>query len=590
MSVLHLVENMVISSFAVIVIMLIRKIFNNQLSSKWQYNLWFILLTALTIPLLPTYLLNLGTKLTWNKNQNSIPASSNISTANLVTDGGGNWMQDLSISVNRFDLTLFNQFITIIWITGMLVMIVLTIHAWMKLQRIKKSTYIVENEEIQRVFKQCKQILRISRKLVLVNSPLIKSPLTFGIFKTYIVLPCDAETWLSKDDLKYILLHELSHYKNKDIATNYLVVLFQILYWYNPLIWIAFREMRLDREIACDSAVLKVLGQNHYAAYGNTIIKFANKSLLQGKFAIASQLTSSKQQLKKRIKSIATFTTESKLLKLKSIVIFILLTGMVVSQVLVVSAMPYGVDRINFDNKQTVYEDLSTFFNGYDGSFVLYDLQKARYLIYNKDKSVLRVSPNSTYKVYSALFALESGVITPQHTSMEWDEKTYPHDLWNQNQNLFTAMGNSVTWYFQELDKKIGKERIQANFEKIKYGNQNVSGRIEDYWLESSLKISPIEQVQTLKDFYTNQFGFNENNVALIKDALKLETKDHVTLYGKTGTGTINDKNVNGWFIGYVETKRNTFFFATNIENNHNAKGSVAADITKSILEQKGIY
>ncbi|MFD2655585.1 BlaR1 family beta-lactam sensor/signal transducer [Gracilibacillus thailandensis] len=590
MSVLHLAVSMFLSSFVVIVIMLIRKIFKNQLSSKWQYNLWFILLIALTMPLLPTDLLDVGTKLTWNGNQSSILSSSNTSTANLVTDSGGNWMKDLSISVNRFDLTLLNQLFTIIWMTGMLVMIVLTIQAWMKLQRIKKSTSIIENPEIQRLFEQCQQRLHISQKLVLVNSPLIKSPITFGIFKTYIILPHDAEAWLSKEDFKNILLHELNHYKNKDIITNYLVVLFQILYWYNPLIWIGFREMRIDREIACDSAVLKMLGQDHYATYGNTIIKFADKSFLQGKFAIASQLTSPKKQLKRRIEGIATFTTESKLLKLKSIVIFILLAGIVVCQVPVVSAMPYGEDRINFDNKQTVYEDLSTFFSGYDGSFVLYDLQKAQYLIYNKDKSVLRVSPNSTYKVYSALFALESGVITPQHTSMEWDEKTYPHEAWNQNQNLFTAMENSVTWYYQKLDQKIGKERIKANFEKIHYGNQNVSGGIEDYWLESSLKISPIEQVQTLKDFYTNQFGFNEKNVELIKDAIKLEMKDNVTLYGKTGTGTVNDKNVNGWFIGYVETKSNTYFFATNIENDHHAQGSIAADITKSILEEKGIY
>ncbi|QGH36760.1 BlaR1 family beta-lactam sensor/signal transducer [Gracilibacillus salitolerans] len=590
MSALHLAGYTFISSFVVIIILLIRKLFKNQLTSKWQYNLWFTLLIALTIPLLPTDLLDFGTKFTWNENQNSISPSSNPSRENLVTESERNWMQDLSISVNRFDLTLLNQSITIIWITGMLVMIALVIHAWIKLQRIKKSTSIVENQEIQTLFEQCKQSLHISRKPVLVNSPLIKSPLTFGIFKTYIILPCHAEAWLSKEDLKYILLHELCHYKYKDIATNYLVVLFQILYWYNPLVWIAFREMRLDREIACDSSVLKMLDQNHYVAYGNTIIKFADQAFLQNQFAIANQLASSKKQLKKRIERIATFTTESRLLKLKSIVIFLLLAGFVVNQIPVASAMPYGEDRIHFDNKQTVYEDLSTFFNGYDGSFVLYDLQKAQYLIYNKDKSVLRVSPNSTYKIYSALFALESGVITRNHNSMEWNGETYPYEAWNQNQNVFNAMENSVNWYFQKLDNKIGKENIQAYFQQINYGNQNVSGGMEGYWLESSLKISPIEQVQTLKDFYTNQFEFDEKNVELIKDAIKLETKDNVTLYGKTGTGTINDKNVNGWFIGYVEAKNNTYFFATNIESDHQAKGSIATNITKSILEDKNIY
>lgn len=589
MSALHLSVSMFISSFVVIVIMLIRKIFKNQLSSKWQYNLWFILLTALTLPLLPTHLLDFWGKFTWNGNPNSNPSRSNPTTENLATENG-NWLHDFSTSVNRFDLTFLNQIITIIWITGMLVIIALTIHAWMKLRRIKKSTSIVKNQEVLTLFEQCKQRLHISQQLVLVKSPLIKSPLTFGIFKTYIILPRHAEAWMSMDDLKYILLHELNHYKYKDIATNYLVILFNILYWYNPLIWIAFREMRLDREIACDGAVLKMLDQNQYEAYGNTIINFADKSYLPRQFTMVNQLSGSKKQIKKRIERIAAFTTESKLLKLKSILIFMLLAGVVVSQIPIVSAVPYGDDRINFENKRTVYEDLSALFNGHDGSFVLYDLQKAQYHIYNKDKSTLRVSPNSTYKVYSALFALESGVITRQQTSMKWNGKTYPYKTWNQNQDLFTAMENSVTWYFQMLDKKIQMENIQAYLEKINYGNQNVSGGIEDYWLESSLKISPIEQVQTLKDFYTNQFGFDEKNVQLIKDAIKLETKDNATLYGKTATGTVNGKNVNGWFMGYVETKNNTYFFATNIENNHHANGIIATDITKSILEDKGIY
>lgn len=589
MSVTQLAVCMFISSFVVIAIILIRKIFQKQLSSKWQYNLWFLLLTALTIPFLPTQLLNFGGKFTWNGNQNSNQTPSNPTMKNRATENE-NWMQDFSISVNRFDLTFLNHILTITWITGMFVMIVLIIHAWVKLRRIKKSTSIVKNQEVITLFEQCKQRLHISRHLVLVESPLVKSPLTFGIFKTYIILPQHAKSWMSMEDLKYILLHELNHYKYKDIATNHLIVLFQVFYWYNPLIWIAFREMRLDREIACDSTVLKMLNQNQHAAYGNTIINFVDKSYLPRHFAMVNQLAGSKKQIKKRIERIAAFTVETKLLKLKSILIFMLLTGVVLGQIPIVSAMPSGDDRINFEKKQTVYEDLSEFFNGYDGSFVLYDLQEAQYHIYNKDKSTLRISPNSTYKIYSALFALESGVITPHQTSMKWNGKTYPYKTWNQNQNLVTAMDNSVTWYFQRLDKKIQMENIQAYLDKINYGNQNVSGGIEDYWLESSLKISPIEQVQLLKAFYTNQFGFNKKNIQLIKDAIKLETKVNATLYGKTGTGTVNRKNVNGWFIGYAETKNNTYFFATNIENDHHANGSIAAEITKSILENKGIY
>ncbi|WP_025786206.1 penicillin-binding transpeptidase domain-containing protein [Sporosarcina sp. D27] len=140
------------------------------------------------------------------------------------------------------------------------------------------------------------------------------------------------------------------------------------------------------------------------------------------------------------------------------------------------------------------------------------------------------------------------------------------------------------------MDKKVQIKNIKTYLDKIQYGNQNLSGGIEDYWLESSLKISPIEQVQILKDFYTNQFGFDGKNIQLIKDAIKLETTDSATLYGKTGTGTVNGENVNGWFIGYVETRNHTYFFATNIESDHHASGSIAAELTNSILHDKGIY
>ncbi|VDG97189.1 Regulatory protein BlaR1 [Lysinibacillus sphaericus] len=585
----HLTVCLIISSIMAIVVMLIRKIFKNQLSSKWKYNLWFLLLIALLLPYIPSQLLNFWDKFTWYENQNGNPLPSFTTTEKPGLWKNGNWMHDFSISVNSFDLTFLNNSLSIIWIIGVLVMIALSVHAWIKLRQIKKSISFLKNNEVIALFEECKIGLNVARPLVLGESPLIKSPLTFGIFKTYIILPRHAEEWLSMDKIKCIFLHELHHYKYKDIATNYLIVLFQILYWFNPLIWMAFREMRLDREIACDSAVLNILDQNQHATYGNTIIMFAEKSYFPKQFAMVNQLASSKKQLKKRIECIAAFTFETKLLQLKSILIFILLAGVVVSQIPIVSAMSYGDDRINFDNEQTVYEDLSAFFNGYEGSFVLYDLQEKQYNIYNKDKSTLRVSPNSTYKLYSALFALESEVITRIDNSVKWNGKSYPYQSWNQSQDLFTALENSVTWYFQHLDQKVQKKNIQSYLDKIKYGNQNLSGGIEDYWLESSLKISPIEQVQILKDFYTNQFGFDGKNIQLIKDCIKLETTDSGTLYGKTGTGTVNRKNVNGWFIGYVETKNNTFFFATNIESDHHASGSMAAEITKSILQDKGI-
>ncbi|MEH6945103.1 BlaR1 family beta-lactam sensor/signal transducer [Bacillus sp. JJ722] len=584
----HLVTSFIVSSITIVAILLIRRLFPEQLSAKWQYNLWFLLLIALTLPFIPKQLIHFENHFILFNQSNRVGDSSIITTEGSKLSSV-NWMQDFTVSVNHLDLKFLNVGLTSIWIAGMLVMAVLFLHAWFKLKKIKNTTTVLNNKDILHLFERCKHRSNISKPLIVGESPLVKSPMTFGLFKTYVVLPIHLDEWMSLQDIKYIFMHELHHYKYKDIATNYLIIIYQILYWFNPLVWIAFKKMRMDREIACDMAVLKSLDEHCHANYGNAIINFADLASHSKDFAWANQFNGPKEQMKKRIEKIASFTIESKWMKLKSISIFTLIGVFVASQVPFISAMATNNDRYDFNNESTLYEDLSDYFVGYDGSFVLYDMKAGQYSIYNKDKSTLRVSPNSTYKIYSALIGLESGVITSDNSTMKWNGTKYPYKSWNKDQNLSTSMRNSVNWYFQELDQRIPRDTIQAYLEQMGYGNYDLSGG-SDYWLESSLKISPVEQVQLLSAFYTNQFGFEDKNIQTVKDSLTLEVYNGSQLSGKTGTGNVNGKNINGWFIGYVETKDNTYFFATNIQDEDNSYGSKAAEITLSILRDKGIY
>ncbi|MYL40499.1 BlaR1 family beta-lactam sensor/signal transducer [Virgibacillus salexigens] len=585
----HFVISFIVSSFTVVVITLIRKVFKRQLTAKWRYYLWFLMFLGLTLPFIPTNILQVENYFNVDVNQSTQINSS--STSMKQTPGEENWMQDFSVSVNRLDLTVLNEILANIWILGILILSVLAINACLKLKKIKSSIINIENNDIIALFEQCKQQLNISNHLIIGVSPLIKTPMTFGLFKTYIVLPIRFEEWLSKEEIEYILLHELNHYKYKDMVWNYIVVIYQIVYWFNPLVWFAFKEMRLDREIACDTAVLNTLDRQNYVDYGNTIINFVDKNA-QAKehFSLTNQLNGSKRQIKTRIESIASYTMETRKLKLKSLAIFLLVGVVITSQIPIISVMGAEDNYHHLNNEQTVYEDLSKHFTDYEGSFVLYSMKDDTYRIYNEEKSTLRVSPNSTYKIYSALFGLETNVISNNHSILKWNGVEYPYDSWNKDQNLSTAMKNSVTWYFQQLDQSVQKDTIQAYLNEIGYGNNNLSGGLSQYWLESSLKISPIEQVQVLKGFYTNQYGFKDKNIQTVKNAIKLEEKDGAMLSGKTGTGSVNGKNISGWFIGYVETEKDTFFFATNIQSEEKAYGSKAAEITLAILREKGMY
>ena len=75
-----------------------------------------------------------------------------------------------------------------------------------------------------------------------------------------------------------------------------------------------------------------------------------------------------------------------------------------------------------------------------------------------------------------------------------------------------------------------------------------------------------------------------------VKDSICLSSSDAGTFYGKTGTGRVDGQDVNGWFIGYIETADNTYFFATNIGADSDATGGNATEITMSILSDMNIW
>jgi len=582
-----------ILSFVTVIILLIRKLFRRHISIRWQYNIWFLLFFLLIVPLIPPFV-NIGRLYHIFSNIDIIES---INENFLTINNGSNnlfsnvsWMKDFTVSVSRFSPRYINMIILGIWMIGMLIVTIITIKCNGRIRLIKESLQSIKNKEVNALFEKCKADLSINQNIVLGKSELTKTPIAIGFFKPYIILPSKIIKQLSINEIKYIMLHELNHYKNKDILVNYVMCVFQIVYWFNPLIYLAFKEMRLDREIVCDHSVLRMLNKDSYIDYGRTIINFAEKISQSSPLLVAVDMSDAKKQIKKRIERIADYTTETRLLTLKSIGIFAFIGFLIFSQIPTISAITYDDNKYNFKGNGIGYEDLSAYFDAFEGSFVLYNLKADKFTIYNKEKSTTRVSPESTYKIFSALIALEQNIIQQKDSTLNWDGSNYPFDDWNQDQDLYTAMKYSVSWYFQNIDKQVGKKTLETYFEQIGYGNCDLSGGIMYYWMESSLRISPIEQVQLLKDFYNNDLVFKQENIDIVKKSLRLSEKDGAMLSGKTGTGAVNGKGVNGWFIGYVEKNENTYIFATNIQGKDKASGSVAAEITLKILQDWAIY
>ena len=580
----------------IIGILLIAKwVFRNNLSSRMQYNLWLLLLGLLAVPFIPFRLISFPQIFSWLSSVRNSSASHADVGANNVMDTGlsgtTNWMNDFALSVNKDTPSVTGYILLGIWIVGMLAMMILVIKSSLRLRTIKRSALPLQNPEVRRLYNKCLNEMKITRNIPVYSTAFLKSPIIVGFLKPCIYLPIHLISDYHESDMRYMLLHELQHYRHKDAIANYLMNFAGVLYWFNPFVWFALREMRNDREVACDTSVLKMLEEDDYEDYGNTLINFIEKVSFSP-FPFAANLSGNMKQMKRRIINIASYEKPTFCKKLKGMTAFILTTVLIMGLTPFIST--YAADESHYQWKSSSenisYVDFSKYFGKYEGSFVLYDLGNDAWSIHDIEHATLRVAPDSTYKIYDALFGLEEGVITPQDSFIAWNGENYPFEAWNADQTLQSAMASSVNWYFQSVDEQLGTTSVYDYIKEIGYGNKNMSGDFSTYWMESSLKISPIEQVELLTQLQNNNFGFAPENINAVKDSICLSSSDAGTFYGKTGTGRVDGQDVNGWFIGYIETADNTYFFATNIGADSDATGGNATEITMSILSDMNIW
>lgn len=234
-------------------------------------------------------------------------------------------------------------------------------------------------------------------------------------------------------------------------------------------------------------------------------------------------------------------------------------------------------------------DDLNSLFDGFTGTFVLYDEGADRYTVVNKAQSEIRRTPCSTFKIFHALIGLDVGVLDRDDakTLMRWDGKPSSVEAWNRDQTLASAMRNSVVWYFRRVATGIGERRMQLALDRIGYGNRDISGGLSRFWLQSSLKISPREQVDLLHSLYTGSLPFAAGDVDIIKRNLTLSRDANVWFMGKTGSGTDDaDRWIIGWFVGCADIGGNRRFFAVNIEGPDGATGAQARHIAEAALKE----
>ena len=303
-------SNSIKASILILIILAIQVIFRNRLSAKWHYAFWFLLVIRLLIP--PSLessfslynLIALFQSLT-----GSGPASQTVNAFGVHPVATVMQMPVIMAEAGR-EVTR-EAFLSMIWCLGVFIITLIAIIGNFKLWLKVKHRTPVTDKTILDIFGQSKEQMKVRAKVRLCQVEGIAMPMLYGLFRPAVLIPSRQVNQLTEQQYRHVFCHELAHHKRCDILLAHVTTLLQILHWFNPLMWIVFYKIRIDREIACDGMALDHLGRDEARAYGHTIIAMLEQIVSDNLLPLTVGVVESKHHLKKRLSMIARFRKRS---------------------------------------------------------------------------------------------------------------------------------------------------------------------------------------------------------------------------------------------------------------------------------------
>lgn len=231
-----------------------------------------------------------------------------------------------------------------------------------------------------------------------------------------------------------------------------------------------------------------------------------------------------------------------------------------------------------------------------DGCFALYDNGQGHFTIYNlKRFRDSAYSPASTFKIVNSLIGLQTGKVTDEHMVIKWDSIKRWNEDWNKDLTMEEAFRVSAVPYYQELARRIGRDTMKKWIDSLGYGNRDISGPIDSFWLNNHLKITPDEELGLVKKLYFDQLPFFRRNAEIVRKMMVREDNANYRLSYKTGLGRTANGHPMGWIIGWIEENNHPYFFVLNLNSRdpHLEMMNlvpIRIHILKSILSELGFF
>jgi len=245
-------------------------------------------------------------------------------------------------------------------------------------------------------------------------------------------------------------------------------------------------------------------------------------------------------------------------------------------------------------NSAKIDKELGKYFTtrNVEGTFTLLNNITGKVTVYNMSMDTMRFSPASTFKIFNSLVGLETGVITNDSMVIKWDGKRRPVKEWNRSMDMREAFKVSNVPYFQEVARRIGADTMKMWIDSLGYGNRNIDGPIDSFWLNNTLKISPDEQLGFIKKLYFDQLPFRKSVQETVRQVMLQEDNTAYKLSYKTGLGEDEAGNTIGWVAGWIEENNHPYFFVTLVRGEGVVEdmASIRLNITRDILKHYGFF
>lgn len=336
------------SSFMILGILLYKRVKKNFNNADVNYYLWFIPIVKLCIPFLPSRSFSL-----FDIHGQGISSKLSIDIQHIEhgiqkigdTNHIANIDYPISTVSNTHPIVSIVIFGALIWVTIGLFFIGLMIVKIYRTQYIINKSRVIKDIKTKSIVNECRQFMNIKKDIAIYVTNDIKSPAICGIVKPKILLPHNIFHSIDDNKLRYVFLHELAHYKRKDIIMYYIIEMIKAIHWFNPIVRIGLNHMKDECEIHSDKMVLSYLESKDRIEYGHMIIdmlvRIKNKPTNQ---VLVMQIIDKKSNIKRRINMIINYKKDR---VPKKIITFVAIG--VLASILLTTPKPYAQETKNTD-------------------------------------------------------------------------------------------------------------------------------------------------------------------------------------------------------------------------------------------------